>query len=130
MLAEPTFDDELVTPHQLLSIMATIQGCVVPDPTLRHSNIWTYGHGGQKESSILEFLHTRNASHGVNPHSNSSSDKSPTVLLDLLRALPFRIAEVIGRPESAEDIFATLSAITTVTACCDISFACNETGAA
>ena len=39
------------------------------------------------------------------------------------------MAEVFGRPESAEDILTTLSAITTVAAWCDISFACDETGA-
>ena len=128
--AEPTFNDELVAPHQLLSIMATVRGCVVPDSTLRHSGFWNDGHGRHEGLSIQGFLHTRNASHGVNPHTNSSKDKTPSVLLDLLRALPFRMAEVLGRPESAEDIFTMLSAITTVAECCEISFACDETGAA
>ena len=130
VLAEPTFNDELGAPHQLLSILTTVRGCVVPGSTLRYSGIWNSGHGRQEESSIQGFLHTRNASHGVNSHTNSSNDKPPSVLLDLLRALPFRMAEVLGRPESAEDVFATLSAITTVAECCDISFARDETEAA
>ena len=130
VLAEPKFNDELVAPHQLLSIMATVRGCVIPDSTLRYSGIWNDGHGRQEESSIQGFSHTRNASQGINPHPNSSNDNTPSVPLDLLRALPFRMAEVLGRLESAEDVFATLSAITTVVDCCDISFACDETGAA
>ena len=130
VLAEATFNDELVTPHQLLSIMTTVRGCVVPDSTLYYSGMRNDGHGRQKESSIQEFLNTRNDSHGANPHSISPNANTPTVLLDLLRTLPFRMVEVFGRPESAEDIFTTLSAINTVTKCCDISFACNETGAA
>ena len=130
LLSEPTSNEELVPPHQLLSIMATVRGCVVPDSTVRCSGIWNDDHGSQEKSSIQESLHTRNASYGVNPNSISCKDKTPTVLLDLLRALPFRMAEVFGRPESAEDIFATLSAITAVAECCDISFACDETGAA
>ena len=130
VLSEPTFNGELAAPHQLLSIMATIQGCVVPDSTLLCSGIWNDDHGRQEESFIQGFSRTSDASHGVNPHSISSNDNTPSVLLDLLRALPFRMAEVFGRPESAEDIFATLSAITAVAECCDISFACDETGAA
>lgn len=96
VLSEPTFDDELVASHQLLSIMATVRDCVVPDATFRHSGIWN-DHGRQEESSLQGFLHTRIASYGVNPHSSSSNDKTPTVLLDLLRALPIRMAEVFGR---------------------------------
>ena len=130
LLAEPTIDDESVAPCKLLSIMATIRGCVVPDSTLCYNGIWDDSHRRQEESSIQDSSHTRYASHGVTQHTNSSKDKTPSVLLDLLRALPFRMAEVLGKPKSAEDIFATLSAITTVAVCCDISFACDETGAA
>ena len=123
-LAEPTFDHELVAPCQLLSFMSTVRGCVVPDSALHHSGIRNDGH----ERPV--FLHTTNSSHGRNPQTNSTSDKTPSVLLNLLRALPFRIAEGLGRPESAQDVFAPLSAITTVIKCCDISFACDGAEAA
>ena len=126
-LVEPAFNEDLVAPHRLLSVMAAIRGCVVPNSTLRHSGIWSDGRGRQEESSIQGFLHTINASHGVKPQNNSFNDTTPSVLLGLLRALPFRMAEVFGRPEGAEDIFATLSAIMTVAECCEISFACNGT---
>jgi hypothetical protein len=60
----------------------------------------------------------------------SSGEKPPSELLNLLRVLPFRIAEGLGRPENAQDVSATLSAITTVIECCSISFASEEAGAA
>ncbi|MCJ1404760.1 hypothetical protein MMC11_007986 [Xylographa trunciseda] len=129
-LAEATLDYESVAPCQLLSIMSTIQGCVVPDSIPRRSGILNDGHGRQEELLTHEFLHTKNSSHGGNPSTNSSSKNTPSVLLILLRALPSRIAEVLGRPESAQDVFATISAITLVVECCDISFACDEAGVA
>lgn len=125
-LAEPTLDYESVAPGQLLSIMSTVQGCIVPDSTLRYSGIRNDGHERQDELSIQGFPHTRNSSHGGNPHTNSSSDNTPSILLNLLHALPFRITEGLGRPENAQDVFTTLSAISTVVECCDISFACEE----
>jgi len=129
-LAEPTFDYELVAPCQLQSIISTLRGCVAPDSTLRYSSIRNDGHGRQEEFFVQGFLHTKSSSHGGKPHPNPSSDNTPSVLLNLLRTLPFRIAEGLGRPESGQDVFATLSAITTAVECCDISFACDEAGAA
>jgi Orsellinic acid/F9775 biosynthesis cluster protein D len=129
-LAEPTFDYESMAPSQLLSIMSNIRGCVVPVSTLRFSGIQNDGQERQEELSAQGLLQTRNSSHSGNPDTNSSSDKTPSVLLDRLRALPFHIAEALGRPESGQDVFATLSAITTVVECCEISFACDEAGAA
>lgn len=129
-LAEPTLDYESAAPCELLSIMSTLRGCVVRDSALRSSGIWSNGHGRQEELFVQGFLHTRNSAHGGDPHTNSSSDDTPSVLLNLLDALPSRIAEGLGRPESAQDVFATLSAIKAVVECCDISFACDDAGAA
>ena len=44
-LAEPALDHELVASCQLLLIMSTVRGCVVPDSTLRHSDFRNDGHG-------------------------------------------------------------------------------------
>ncbi len=129
-LAEPTSDHELVAPGQLLLIVSTVRGCVVPDSTLRYSDIQNDGHGRQEESFVQEFLQLRKSPHGENPQRHFPHDKTPSVLLDCLHALPFRIAEGLGRPESAQDVFATLSAITTVVECCEISFAYDKAGAA
>ncbi|MCJ1381950.1 hypothetical protein MMC17_005062 [Xylographa soralifera] len=129
-LAEATLDYESEAPCRLLSIISTIRGCVVPDSTLHRSDILNHGHGRQEELFTHEVLHSKNSSEGGNPHTNSSSKNTPSVLLVLLRALPFRIVEVLERPESTQDVFATISAINIVVECCDISFACDEAGAA
>lgn len=129
-LVESTLTDQVMAPHQLLSIMTTLRGCVIPDPSLRYSGIRNDGHGRQQLSSVQEFLKLRNESHDLNPGPNSSNDNKLSVLLDVLRALPCRMAEVFGRPESAKDVLATLSAITALAECCEISFASDEAGAA
>ena len=129
-LAEPAFDYELGAPCQLLSIMSTFRGCVVPDSTLRYSCIRSNSHGRQEEGFVQGLLHTTTSSHGGSPPTNSCSNSTPSVLLNLLRALPFRIAEELGRPESPQDVFVTLSTTTAVIECCEISFACDEAGAA
>lgn len=129
-LAEPTSNCKLVAPCQLLSITSSIRGCIVPDSMLFYSGIRNDGQGRQKETFVQDILHRRNSSHGGNPHTNPSSNSTPSALLNLLRALPFRIAEGLGRPESTLDVFATVSAITIMVECCDISFACDEAGAA
>lgn len=129
-LAEPSFDHELVAPCQLLSVMSIIRGCVVSDSTLRHGGIRNDGHGGREGLSIQGFLHTRDSSYGRNPQTNSPNENMPSVLINLLRELPSCIAERLGRPESTQDVFATLSAISTAIKCCDISFAHNEAATA
>ena len=48
------------------------------------------------------------------------------VLLEKLRALPFRIVEIFGKPENAQDVFAVLSATGYMLECCDISLASSE----
>ncbi|KAI4160161.1 MAG: hypothetical protein LQ342_005950 [Letrouitia transgressa] len=129
LLAEDAFGDA-VARCQLLPIMSTVRGCGVPNYTLRHSKIRNENHESQEEWVAQGCLHTRNSSHSENPNADSSNTNMPSVLLNILRALPFRIAEGLGRPESAQDVFATLSAISTMVECCDISFACDEVAAA
>ena len=128
--AEPTFDHGFVAPCQLLSIMSTVRGCVLPNSTLNYRDIQNDGQERQEELFAQGFLHTRSSSRVGNPRMKSFSDNTPSVLRNLLRALPFRIAEGLGKSESAQDVFTTLTAISTVVECCDISFACDEAGAA
>ncbi len=129
-LTESTFDYELIAPDELLSIMSTVRGCVIPNSSLNYRDIRNDGQGRQEELFVEGFLQTRSSSRVGTPHTISSSDNTPSVLLNLLRALPFRIAEGLGRSENPQDVFTTLSAINAVVECCDISFACDESGAA
>ena len=129
-LAEPALGYGLMTPCQLLSIMSTIRGCVISDTTLRYSDIRNDGQGCHEELFLQGFLGTRTSSQAGNPPKNSAGDNMPSLLRNLLRALPFRIAQALGRSENPQDVFTTLSAIKTVVECCEISFASDDAGAA
>jgi hypothetical protein len=63
----------------------------------------------------------------VNGSSESTSgDNIPIALLNCLRELPSRMAEAFGKPDSAQDVLATLSAIAALAECCDTSWASDE----
>ncbi|KAJ6438740.1 C6 transcription factor [Purpureocillium lavendulum] len=53
---------------------------------------------------------------------------APSEILARLHALPFRMAETFGKPENGHDVLATLSAIATLTECCNASFASHDIG--
>lgn len=127
---EPTTEEVLVDSSQLLSIVSNIRNCHAPDYTLENSGIQNDGREGQEEMFVSDSLQTKNSSLGVNTRTSSTSDNTPPMLLDRLHALPFRIAHVFGRPESTQEVLATLSAITALVECCTISFACDEAAAA
>ena len=129
-LIEPAVDYESMTPSQLPLIISTIRGCVIPDSTLLQSDIQNDGRELQEEQFAAGLLQTRNSSHGEKSRTNSFSDNIPSVLLNRLHSLPHRISEGLGRPDDVQDAFASLSAITMVVECCDISFASNKVGTA
>ncbi|QKX59666.1 uncharacterized protein TRUGW13939_06806 [Talaromyces rugulosus] len=54
----------------------------------------------------------------------SICDDQPSVI-NHLRTLPSRMAEVFGKPENVQDALATLSAIAVLVECCETSFASN-----
>ena len=60
----------------------------------------------------------------------SPRDNTHSAVLNHLHALPYRMAETFGKPKSAQDVFATLSAIAAFIECCGISFASDEVGVA
>lgn len=129
-LVEPSFDPKLAAPGQLLSFMSIVRGCAISNSTLHHGGILNDYHGGREELSVQGVLHTRNSSYGGNPHTNSPNNNTPSILTNLLEGLPSQIAKGLGRPENAQDVLATLSAISTVEKCCDISFARDEAATA
>ena len=128
--AEPMPDSQPIPPIQLPLILATIRGCTVPSSRSQDSGIRDDAHDLREEPLVPGFPQTRHSSYGGYLRTKSASDNTPSALLDLLHALPSSIAEVLGRPESTQDVLATLSAIATMVECCNISFACNEVGAA
>ena len=65
---------------------------------------------------------------GMKSDSNQSPSGSriPPMLLNHLRMLPFRISEAVGLPDRPEDVSATVTAITSLVECCEISFAQDD----
>ncbi|KAK9242873.1 hypothetical protein V1506DRAFT_546202 [Lipomyces tetrasporus] len=135
-LAESTLDQGIIpepaAPSQLQSIMTTLRGFVVPDFALHPGGIRSDDDDRQEETftQARRILRIRSSSDAGSFGAFSSCDNTPTALFNRLRALPSRMAETFGKPESARDVLATLSAIAALVQCCDTSFASDEVGAA
>jgi hypothetical protein len=112
---------KLVPLFELESFMTTIRDFVVPDFSLRSDGVQNHDDGHQEDpfSQTIDFLGT-----------GSSSANPPTAIFNRLQSLPSLLTETIGKPDNIHDVFATLSAIATLTSCCATSFASDEAGAA
>ena len=126
-LAESMLNYDTVGSCQLQSIMSTIRGCVAPNVGMQDTN-------NELDGGIFgparRGMHTVSSSEGGSIRMKSTSNnKPPSALLNHLHVLPFRIAEAVGPPEDAQDVFATVSAVATLVECCNISFASEEVGA-
>ena len=133
-LAEPKIDCCEMAGNfcQLRSIMSVIRGCVgSPDSSSCHDNIRHGSHRRQEDLSVQGPLQTRSLPHGgiLQTDTSASDNSTPSILLNLLHSLPSRLAEGLGRPDSAQDVISTLSSITILVECCDISFSSDEAGA-
>jgi hypothetical protein len=117
MASEPTpFNPRLFT--------RTVHGCFDPSFALRCAIGSDYlpeeeipdqaGHGGSAEAVVVP---------------STAAGAPPPALMDRLRTLPHRMGEVVGRPDSALDFFATLAAIDVLVECCPISYASDDVGA-
>ncbi|KAL8902410.1 MAG: hypothetical protein Q9207_004745 [Kuettlingeria erythrocarpa] len=125
-LAEPTLGSNSMAPCLFLSMMSTIRGRVLPASTLPNGGIRHGGHERQEETFVSGFPHAASSAQDKNPDTITSSDNTPSALLNFLHALPGRIAEGLGKPTSVQDVFATISSVDVLIRCCGISFACEE----
>ncbi|KAK9482167.1 hypothetical protein V1527DRAFT_522231 [Lipomyces starkeyi] len=135
-LAEFRLDQGIIpkppAPSQLQSIMTTVRGFVVPDFALRPGGVRSDDDGRQEETfaQTRRILEMRSSSDAGSFGAFSCCDNTPSALFNCLRALPSRMAETFGKPESARDVLATLSAIAALVECCDTSFASDAVEAA
>jgi len=135
-LIETTLDHgtipESVAPSQLQSIMTTIRNFVVPDFALRPGGVRSDDDDRQEGTfaQATRILKMRSSLDAESFGAFVFCDNMPSALLNRLRALPSRMAETFGKPESARDVLATLSAIAALVECCDTSFESDEVGAA
>lgn len=116
-------------PCQVQLIMSSIQGCIVP---LRSSGMPSHGDEQQQDISVRarRVMQAEVSSEVGDTCTTSPSANTSIVQFDRLQSLPFRIAEIFGRPESSRDVFATMSAISSMIDCFDISIAYDEMDAA
>ena len=134
-LAESTLDQGILPEpaihFQVQYIMMTVRGFVVPYFSLRPNGVRSDNTESQVEMFVQMkiILEMRISSDAGSFGAFSSSNNTLSGLLNRLRALPYQMAEISQKPESAKDVLATLSAITALVECCDISFAFDEVGA-
>ena len=136
VLAESTLEEGIIPEpagfSQLQSITTTVRGFVVPDFALRSGGVRSDDDDRQevKLAEARRILKLGSSSDARSLGTISYCDNMPSALLNRLRTLPSRMAETFGKPESAQDVLATLSAIAALVECCDTSFASDEVGAA
>ncbi|RDL30499.1 Uncharacterized protein BP5553_10377 [Venustampulla echinocandica] len=118
---------EPAAPRQLQSIMTTIQSFEVAHSTRRPAGGSRRLESFANAKRILEMSSSLDAG---SIGACSSSHNIPSALLDCLRTLPSRMAEMFGRPDSGRDVLATLSAIAALAECCETSFASDDVGPA
>jgi hypothetical protein len=111
--------------------MTTIRAFVVPDCALRPGGVPNNDDDRQEESftQVTRILKMRSSSNAESFGAFTSGNNTPSALLNRLCALPSRMAETFGKPESARDFLATLSAIAALVECSDTCFASEEVGA-
>ena len=118
MISEPTpFNPRLFT--------RTVQGCFDPSFALRCA----IGSDDLPEEEILPDQAGHRGSSEAVVVPSAAAGAAPPALMDRLRTLPHRMREAVGRPDSALDFFATLSAIDVLVECCPISYASDDVGA-
>ena len=104
---------EAVGEHLTLrSFIETIRGCVDPDRALGTLL-------GADEAFATQAQHHRNDQIDLieKPH-----DSLPPKVAEKLQGLPFRMAEVLPRPESPADFFATVSSLNSLVQCFAFSY--------
>jgi hypothetical protein len=107
---------QMASDSSLQSLMTDIRAFVVSG----FVDDSVYNDGGQEEPFAQAGRILKSA----------SNDNPLSMLLNRLGTLPARMTEAFGRPESTQDVLATLSAIAALIESCAISFASDEASAA
>jgi hypothetical protein len=101
---------------RLQLFITTIQGCIDPDFALKAA----FKDNDSEESFIRVGNDMRRGSHTGAPNN------VPHVLEKCLRSIPYRMAEILSKPENPLDVFAALSAIDAMLECATISYASDN----
>ncbi|RDW58518.1 hypothetical protein BP5796_12448 [Coleophoma crateriformis] len=123
----------LAAPLHIQSILTTIRGFSTPDLLL--SAAGTLSDGAERqEATFTQAMRVLEEVRGTS-ETGHAGDASPlnntaSALFNRTLTLPYRMAETFGKPESAEDVLATLSAIAALVECSYISFSPSGVGGA
>ncbi|KAF2502635.1 hypothetical protein BU16DRAFT_576610 [Lophium mytilinum] len=111
--------------HWTSEIPALSQG-LIPEPTAFDLQSFTTTVQGCADPNLA--LHSAFSSDDMPEGSSDAavSGNVPSALLDRFRALPYRMAEALEKPDNALDFFATLSAIDALVECCSLSYASDD----
>ncbi|KAH6843030.1 hypothetical protein B0I37DRAFT_393364 [Chaetomium sp. MPI-CAGE-AT-0009] len=120
--ASATASESAATPFQLRLFIGTVRGCSDPDFALRSAV------GGEDMPEEDEFGRARTDRGGGSNTSAIAVGTAPPALLQRFRSLPSRMLDPLGKPASAFDFFATLSAIDTLVECCSLSHFSDDMG--
>ena len=104
-------------PFELYSFVLTVQGCADSDFAV----CFAFDISNTDEARFTQATAAlrKDSERGLASH-------VPATLLGRLQDLPSRIAEAVGKPDNALDVFATLSAIDALVDCCSMSYAAEH----
>jgi hypothetical protein len=111
-----------VAPFQLRSFINTIRSCSDPDYAFRSA----VGDEDVPEEQASDRARTERGE--GSSASAVTVGTAPSALLQHIRSLPSRMLQPLGKPASAFDFFATLSAIDTLVECCSLSYSSDDLG--
>ncbi|OAQ60219.1 fungal specific transcription factor domain-containing protein [Pochonia chlamydosporia 170] len=125
-----TMDEIRTDSHSTLlvsSFVATLRDSF--DLDMAHSLGWHDGdvHPAQTNGQLDKISETERTFDDKNtsPSSYANTDKQAQTVA-LLKSLPYRMADVFGKPDDARDVLATLSAVSVLVECCEMSFASDD----
>ncbi|EAQ85116.1 hypothetical protein CHGG_09130 [Chaetomium globosum CBS 148.51] len=121
--ASATVSELTAAPFRLRLFINTIRGCSDPEFALRSAV-------GSEDMSGEEASGRGTADQGGGSNASTIAAGTGTVpptLLQHIRSLPSRMLEPLGKPDSAFDFFATLSAIDTLAESCSSSYFSEDT---
>lgn len=117
---------EMALPFHLHSIMSAFQAFSFPSST-QESNCVPHDDDHHPEGAFNGMTRSSLNADTIAPI-QPGHDVEPSEILVRLHALPFRMAETFGKPENGHDVLAMLSAIATLSECCNASFASHNVG--
>jgi hypothetical protein len=117
----------MIASVQIRRILRCTQDFIIPDFVLRSGGMMDDNAYGQEE----DFSQARTIIHKTSsPGTSLPYGMTHSALLDRLGALPSRMTEVFGRPDSTRDVLVILAAIASLAECCSTEFSSIDADAA